>query len=1201
MPASLSPPRTSPPLTPPQTVSDGFQTSPASSDDSSCLELSFVYEVNAQGDYVRISKGSSKSSSPPTPEQSPKLAQASPPKVSSPAQQYKPPPLSRSESLPASSLDPTPSTAPRSFTRVASGPIHTPASSSSRSSFTPLSVGGALHKSGGARRVRLEAYHETDALVRPPPVDEKENVRSSLQSHTPLNRPIIPIRQSRSANKKYGIEKIVEEQILEDQDGFTDARSHSATTGRPRRSASLSNASGTGSNQDPGQESRLSNVQFYQQQYNRPGTSSGMANKLPGRVTIEEKIRQERQIALEEGYARREAEELVEAERKAQSSRHSPSPTHVSSSHIRSSYTGHNRRNSDTLRSLADPQPGSPTVVEYSRISPPDLSCAPPSASSLSSIPSLRHRRSPTVPEPPTTSGATAPSNGIVASAGKTWAAGDGREKEQEDPYDSAAQARSLPALPLPQLPAAAPAKQTQVAPAQPSQGPAPVPDVRSRNMVVNKKAYARLDMIGKGGSSRVYRVMNGANEIFAIKRVSLDKTDAETMNGYMNEIALLKRLEGNGRIIRLIDSELKAGPGGSKGHLMLVMECGEIDLARLLQEQQKEALDLVWIAYYWKQASSMLQAVHVIHEEKIVHSDLKPANFVLVRGQLKLIDFGIANAIANDTTNIQRDHQIGTVNYMSPEAIELPDGMRRLKVGRPSDVWSLGCILYQMVYGHPPFQHLSVYQKMKAIPDGTHVIDFPEYSTPSIPPSRSSGSDGLHSPRRLDHLRVRVPDSVIATIRSCLARNPKERMAIPELLQQSWLVTGAPEPSSLLSAPPPFKEDEAMINPFFMQQLLNYGISLGQQGREMDSDELLREAEILEAFEILNMVGTWSPMRLGLSQKVIRALNTHALHHNVAVPQLNRSYLYVPTSSDRMLQKSLSTNTDIIIYDLEDSVPPSASDKDNARERLRNLFSRPAAELPRPERVAVRLNSINTPFFQNDIAQALRIPSIRTIVMPKIHSAQDLHHVSREIYAATQFYGVRNPREQPVCIVASIESAKSMINLREIAAWQSEHGPVLGVTLGALLFAAEDYCADTSIIRTKSRQELLYTRSQIAITAKAFALDAIDMVCVNYKDLDYLKVECEDGRRLGFNGKQAIHPTQVDIIQSTFVPDQKEIVRAAKILHRMKQAHSSQKGAIGLELEGGGKEMIDAPMIKQAENVIRIAQAAGLKIPDVE
>lgn len=64
----------------------------------------------------------------------------------------------------------------------------------------------------------------------------------------------------------------------------------------------------------------------------------------------------------------------------------------------------------------------------------------------------------------------------------------------------------------------------------------------------------------------------------------------------------------------------------------------------------------MIWIAYYWQQ---MLQAVHIIHEEKIVHSDLKPANFVLVKGQLKLIDFGIANAIANDTTNIQRDHQV--------------------------------------------------------------------------------------------------------------------------------------------------------------------------------------------------------------------------------------------------------------------------------------------------------------------------------------------------------------------------------------------------------------------------------------------------------------------------------------------------------------------------------------------------------------
>jgi len=116
--------------------------------------------------------------------------------------------------------------------------------------------------------------------------------------------------------------------------------------------------------------------------------------------------------------------------------------------------------------------------------------------------------------------------------------------------------------------------------------------------------------MIGKGGSSRVFRVLSHTNELYAIKRVSLDKTDAETMNSYMNEIALLKRLEGNSRIIRLIDSEVKPGPQGSKGYLMLVMECGEVDFARLLQEQMREPLNMVWVGYYWQQVCGFLLLV---------------------------------------------------------------------------------------------------------------------------------------------------------------------------------------------------------------------------------------------------------------------------------------------------------------------------------------------------------------------------------------------------------------------------------------------------------------------------------------------------------------------------------------------------------------------------------------------------------------
>jgi serine/threonine protein kinase len=152
-----------------------------------------------------------------------------------------------------------------------------------------------------------------------------------------------------------------------------------------------------------------------------------------------------------------------------------------------------------------------------------------------------------------------------------------------------------------------------------------------------------------------------------------------------------------------------------------------------------------------------MLRAVHAIHEERIVHSDLKPANFLFVRGALKLIDFGIAKAIQNDTTNIHREHQVGTVNYMSPEALtdtsKETNTAQCMKVrsyggiggdgwqlGRPSDVWSLGCILFQMVYGKTPFSHLAVLQKLQKITDPSYAIDYPAVESPFLVRSRLSG-----------------------------------------------------------------------------------------------------------------------------------------------------------------------------------------------------------------------------------------------------------------------------------------------------------------------------------------------------------------------------------------------------------------------------------------------------------------------------
>ncbi|KIY71200.1 beta subunit of citrate lyase [Cylindrobasidium torrendii FP15055 ss-10] len=317
--------------------------------------------------------------------------------------------------------------------------------------------------------------------------------------------------------------------------------------------------------------------------------------------------------------------------------------------------------------------------------------------------------------------------------------------------------------------------------------------------------------------------------------------------------------------------------------------------------------------------------------------------------------------------------------------------------------------------------------------------------------------------------------------------------------------------------------------------------------------------------------------LRHNLFQTQARLLSQAVPRRRASFSALRRSYLYVPCSSQRMLEKSLSVDSDVIIYDLEDSVAPK--DKAFALDNLVKFLQ--GGRTPEPGRVSIRVNDQTTPFFQEDLHRLAECRDRYSgLVLPKVHTAEYLENVSTMV----------PPHSSPLQIVASIESAQAIMNIGSIAGWGKRPSEV-----EQLQFAAEDYCADTSIIRTRSRHELLFTRSQIVNAAKAFKLEAIDMVCIHYKDLEYLEEECQNGRALGFTGKQAIHPSQVSTIQSAFVPTSAEILRAAKILYQMELAQANRRGAIGLE-----GEMIDAPMIKQAENIIGIAKATGLDIPDV-
>ncbi|KAI6824684.1 kinase-like protein [Hortaea werneckii] len=312
-------------------------------------------------------------------------------------------------------------------------------------------------------------------------------------------------------------------------------------------------------------------------------------------------------------------------------------------------------------------------------------------------------------------------------------------------------------------------------------------------HIVINGKIFTQMGKLGKGGSSDVYCVMAENYKTFALKRVKLDDCDEAAVVGYKGEIDLLRKLTEVERVVRLFDWELNE----DKQELLVLMEKGDTDLNRLLTLRLNgidAKFDSISARYNWKE---MLECVQAVHDHDIVHSDLKPANFLIVQGRLKLIDFGIANAIDTDNTcNVHRDSHVGTPNYMSPESItdtnQPPPGQagsgkdaqgrplkKDMRIGKASDVWSLGCILYQMTYGRPPFAHIpNQISRIMAITNPAHAITFPD---------RGVG-DAV------------VPAALKATLKKCLNRDPAKRPSIRQMLSPDdpWLNPDA-QPGAVL------------------------------------------------------------------------------------------------------------------------------------------------------------------------------------------------------------------------------------------------------------------------------------------------------------------------------------------------------------------------------------------------------------------
>lgn len=284
------------------------------------------------------------------------------------------------------------------------------------------------------------------------------------------------------------------------------------------------------------------------------------------------------------------------------------------------------------------------------------------------------------------------------------------------------------------------------------------------------------------------------------------------------------------------------------------------------------------------------------------------------------------------------------------------------------------------------------------------------------------------------------------------------------------------------------------------------------------------------------------------------------------------RALLYMPGDDRRKIEKATTLGVDSICMDMEDGVAA------NKKTEARAVIAQAMKELSfgKSER-CIRINSIGSGLEKRDLVAALAT-NPDSIVVPKIESADQVKWVSEHIES---YELSSNLSIGAIRLLIGVETAKGILNLREIAEADKR--------LGAIIFGAEDYAASIGARRTTEGTEVLYARSAVVTACAANDLQAIDMVYIDFRDIEGLRIEAEQGAGLGFSGKQIIHPNQVIPVQEAFTPSDEAIEYARRVVESFEASQKEGKGAYALD----GK-MIDMPLLRNAQKVLDRARAAG-------
>lgn len=284
------------------------------------------------------------------------------------------------------------------------------------------------------------------------------------------------------------------------------------------------------------------------------------------------------------------------------------------------------------------------------------------------------------------------------------------------------------------------------------------------------------------------------------------------------------------------------------------------------------------------------------------------------------------------------------------------------------------------------------------------------------------------------------------------------------------------------------------------------------------------------------------------------------------------RALLYMPGDDLRKIHKAATLDVDCVCLDMEDGVAQNR--KAEARSTIMQALG--SLDFGRSERLA-RINPVGSGLEEEDL-RAVLTSHLDGIVVPKVEDAEQVRWVCAQIDAEE---GSPKEVQAGIGVILIIETARGIVNLSQIA---SAHHRVR-----ALIFGAEDFAGDIGAIRTAEAWEVFYARSAVVTHAAAFDLQAIDMVYVDFHDIEGLRAEAIRGVQMGFSGKQIIHPNQVIPVQEAFTPSDEEIRHAQRIMQAFFEHQQAGRGAFALD----GK-MIDAPILKAAHRVLARAQAAG-------